>query len=303
MIVDELGRATSTRDGLAIAAAMSEALLQSQATVFFATHFIELTRGMANCIGVVNRHLQTEASRSSAAALHADVPVMKMLYRVTDGAETETSYGISLAKAIGFPPSFIARAETVAAEIRARALANKGDKRQREEAKRRKLVANLDRQLQLAHQSSAGDDELWQYLKQIHDEFWAKMIGSSETDDAVEDTADADNAEQALEETIVDRKGKRKAQDVEDDVHGEMEGSFAVKHPRTDPPEDDVAEDSEVDFDALDVATVDAEMVDAEEEGEDREEDRGHGDHVEEDDDDEDGIEDDDIDCYDEVIY
>lgn len=41
-IVDELGRATSTRDGLAIALAISEALLQSGSTVWFATHFHQL---------------------------------------------------------------------------------------------------------------------------------------------------------------------------------------------------------------------------------------------------------------------
>jgi len=37
-----LGRATSTRDGLAIALAMAEALIQSGAMVFFTTHFIEI---------------------------------------------------------------------------------------------------------------------------------------------------------------------------------------------------------------------------------------------------------------------
>ncbi|GKT72976.1 DNA mismatch repair protein [Colletotrichum tofieldiae] len=42
VIIDELGRATSTRDGLAIAIAMSEALIQSRAIVWFATHFTEL---------------------------------------------------------------------------------------------------------------------------------------------------------------------------------------------------------------------------------------------------------------------
>lgn len=41
-IIDELGRGTSSRDGLAIALSIAEALVESKALVFFATHFIEL---------------------------------------------------------------------------------------------------------------------------------------------------------------------------------------------------------------------------------------------------------------------
>lgn len=41
-IVDELGRGTSTRDGLAIALAIAEALVDSKAMVWFVTHFKEL---------------------------------------------------------------------------------------------------------------------------------------------------------------------------------------------------------------------------------------------------------------------
>jgi DNA mismatch repair protein MSH4 len=41
-IIDELGRGTSTRDGLAIALSIAEALVNSKAFIWFATHFKEL---------------------------------------------------------------------------------------------------------------------------------------------------------------------------------------------------------------------------------------------------------------------
>ncbi|KIH91946.1 hypothetical protein SPBR_01258 [Sporothrix brasiliensis 5110] len=182
VIVDELGRSTSTQDGLAIAAAMSEALLQSNATVYFATHFSELAKALAINIGVVNRHLRTVTEYSESAT---HVPVMNMLYRVAEGPEPEVSYGIALAKAVGFPATFIAHAEKVAAELRAEAQASKRDRQEMEEAKRRKLVANLVRQLKLAYVSDAGDEELAEYLTQIYDDFCARMIGSIDDEDAI----------------------------------------------------------------------------------------------------------------------
>jgi DNA mismatch repair protein MSH4 len=48
-IIDELGRGTSTRDGLAIALAISEALIQSNSLVWFATHFNQLSKLFLHC--------------------------------------------------------------------------------------------------------------------------------------------------------------------------------------------------------------------------------------------------------------
>ena len=46
-IIDELGRGTSTRDGLAIALSIAEALVESKALVWFATHFREIGERVA----------------------------------------------------------------------------------------------------------------------------------------------------------------------------------------------------------------------------------------------------------------
>lgn len=51
--MDELGRGTSTRDGLATAIAIAEALIQSDAHVYFATHFVELGRSSMAIDGFV----------------------------------------------------------------------------------------------------------------------------------------------------------------------------------------------------------------------------------------------------------
>ncbi len=42
MIIDELGRGTSTKEGLAVALSIAEKLIKTGCRVFFATHFTEL---------------------------------------------------------------------------------------------------------------------------------------------------------------------------------------------------------------------------------------------------------------------
>jgi len=73
VIVDELGRGTSTVDGLSIAIAIAEALVESHALVWFATHFHDLARIMAERNGVVNLHLSVEMSTPSSKNSCANV--------------------------------------------------------------------------------------------------------------------------------------------------------------------------------------------------------------------------------------
>ena len=105
-IIDELGRGTSTRDGLAIALSIAESLVQSRALVWFATHFRDLATILAARPGVISLHLQVDMDREGHS--------MSMLYKVNSGVVNETHYGIALAKVVALPRQVIETAEQVA---------------------------------------------------------------------------------------------------------------------------------------------------------------------------------------------
>jgi len=105
VIMDEVGRGTSTEDGLSIAWAVSEYLLNViKAKTFFATHYHELTR----------------LSHPALCLLCLDVLEQSgqvvFLKRIKKGASAN-SYGIHVAKLAGIPTSVIKRAEDVLKSI------------------------------------------------------------------------------------------------------------------------------------------------------------------------------------------
>ncbi|KAF7188145.1 MutS protein-like 4 [Pseudocercospora fuligena] len=100
-IIDELGRGTSTRDGLSIAIAIAEALVSSRALVWFATHFRDLAQILSERNGVVNLHLSVMITQNQ----------MNMLYTIASGAEKEEHYGLKLARLVPLPRDVIEHAE------------------------------------------------------------------------------------------------------------------------------------------------------------------------------------------------
>jgi len=62
VIIDELGRGTSPRDGMAIALAICESLVETRAYVWFATHFKELAEILSERAGVMNLHMKVEVN-------------------------------------------------------------------------------------------------------------------------------------------------------------------------------------------------------------------------------------------------
>ena len=166
VIIDELGRGTSTRDGLCIAIAIAEALVDSKALVWFATHFRDLARILAERNGVVNLHLAVEMGEADR---------MTMLYKIANGYVQEEHYGIALAKVLDIPTGVIELAETVS-----KTLARNAEKKKRSSktialARRRKLVLSLREQLVQAKEGNMQGKVLGLWLKKLQDEFVNRM--------------------------------------------------------------------------------------------------------------------------------
>ncbi|WP_344709620.1 DNA mismatch repair protein MutS [Sphingomonas humi] len=109
VILDEIGRGTSTYDGLAIAWAVVEAMHdEAKARTLFATHYHELTRlaGRLPCLSLHN--VRAREWKGDLVLLH----------EVAEGA-ADRSYGIAVARLAGLPPTVVARAKSVLAKLEA----------------------------------------------------------------------------------------------------------------------------------------------------------------------------------------
>jgi DNA mismatch repair protein MutS len=98
--MDEIGRGTSTYDGLALAWAVAEYLArQVKAYTLFATHYFELTHLPEQIEGVQNVHLKAVEHGDSIVFMHS----------VDDGPASQ-SYGLQVAALAGIPKNVLKRA-------------------------------------------------------------------------------------------------------------------------------------------------------------------------------------------------
>lgn len=109
VILDEIGRGTSTYDGLAIAWAVVEAMHDTvKCRTLFATHYHELTRLAGRLDALSLHHVRAREWKGDLVLLH----------EVAGGA-ADRSYGIAVAKLAGLPPPAVARARSVLAKLEA----------------------------------------------------------------------------------------------------------------------------------------------------------------------------------------
>jgi len=109
VLMDEIGRGTSTYDGLALAWACAEQLAATiRAFTLFATHYFELTRLPALLDGLANVHLDAVEHGEGIAFMHA----------VQEGAASR-SYGLQVAALAGVPKTVIEQARRKLHELEA----------------------------------------------------------------------------------------------------------------------------------------------------------------------------------------
>jgi DNA mismatch repair protein MutS len=110
--MDEIGRGTSTADGLSIARAILEFLVDPEGPrprTLFATHFHELTELQKLLPGVENRTFAVREWKGEVI----------FLYKVIQGA-ADDSYGIHVAKLAGLPRVVTERAEEILKDLEER---------------------------------------------------------------------------------------------------------------------------------------------------------------------------------------
>lgn len=112
VLMDEVGRGTSTFDGLALAWASAEALAKHRALTLFATHYFELTHLPDSEPTAFNVHLTAQVSGDHIVFLH----------RVMSGP-TSQSYGLHVARRAGVPDHIIGRAASYLAELESQQVA------------------------------------------------------------------------------------------------------------------------------------------------------------------------------------
>lgn len=106
VILDEIGRGTSTYDGVSLAWALAEHLARAKTRTLFATHFHELTALADEYPGVKNYNVAVKEWKDEIIFLHKIVP-----------GSTDDSYGIYVARLAGVPSKIITRARQILSRL------------------------------------------------------------------------------------------------------------------------------------------------------------------------------------------
>ena len=145
VLMDEIGRGTSTFDGLSLAWAVAHHIGEKvRAFTLFATHYFELT-GLADELdGCANLHLDATEHGEDLIFMH----------KVKDGPANQ-SYGLQVAKLAGVPPKVIRRARKYLGELE-------------QQSVKQSAAATPQQELSFAAPPAEADDELRDAVEELN---------------------------------------------------------------------------------------------------------------------------------------
>ena len=106
LILDEIGRGTSTYDGLSLAWSIAEYIAEKKARTLFATHFHELTALADESPGIKNYNVAVKEWGDDVIFMHKIMP-----------GSTDDSYGIYVAKIAGIPSAVLKRSRDILSRL------------------------------------------------------------------------------------------------------------------------------------------------------------------------------------------
>ncbi len=160
ILFDEIGRGTSTYDGMALAQAMIEYIAACiHAKTLFSTHYHELTT-LADSIGVVrNVHVQVKEDKEKVT----------FLYRIKDGS-ADRSYGINVARLAGLPEAVLDRAKGLQKELESKKRVVQQNYQLIEMKKEDPRTEDIMKKLRSVSADDLSPREAWQMLADLSDE-------------------------------------------------------------------------------------------------------------------------------------
>ena len=159
ILFDEIGRGTSTYDGMALAQAMIEYIAACvHAKTLFSTHYHELT-SLVDSIGVVqNVHVVVQEKDDSVT----------FLYKIKKGA-ADRSYGINVARLAGLPEAVLDRARGLQKELESKKRVVQQSYQLIEMTKTDPKAEQIINTLKQASPDDMSPREAWQMLADLHE--------------------------------------------------------------------------------------------------------------------------------------
>ncbi|KAL7542609.1 hypothetical protein ACHAWF_007211, partial [Thalassiosira exigua] len=115
-LLDELGRATSNEDGVAVAWAVSEHLLTKRAMTFFVTHYPQISKLADVYPNVQNQHLGSHITSSSS---QGEASAISYTHKILPGpCKSAGDYGVEMAATCGWPDDAVRDARRIRQEVK-----------------------------------------------------------------------------------------------------------------------------------------------------------------------------------------